>query len=84
MSQNTRTFWVTFAGTALAVTLAVVGLGAWLWTTGGTNAVLVDRLSRVEIRVGQLENNAQTTRDFLIEIRNDVKWIKQSTPRDSH
>lgn len=75
MSQNTKQFWLSFVGAGVGVLVVVTGFGVWLWTTGGSTAVQIERLGRLEYRVEKLETNDTSNLKSLTKIQTNVEWL---------
>lgn len=54
-----------------------IGVIASLFGVAGTAAVSQYRLNVVELKTSEISHDLRKTSDTLLEIKNDVKWIKQ-------
>lgn len=64
----------------LAITL-VISAGGWVSVLAGERRVTNEHLSQHELRLQRLEKARETSDAQLVEIRTDVRWIRQSIER---
>lgn len=64
----------------LAVTL-VISAGGWVSVLAGDRRVVIEQLEQHKIRLNRLEQARENSDAQLVEIRTDVRWIRQAIER---
>lgn len=64
----------------LAVTL-VISAGGWVSVLAGDRRVVIEQLEQHKIRLNRLEHARENSDAQLVEIRTDVRWIRQAIER---
>lgn len=64
----------------LAITL-VISAGGWISVLAGDRRVVIQQLSQHDAKLSQLETARQHNESQLVEIRTDVRWIRQAIER---
>lgn len=65
----------------LAITL-VISAGGWVSVLAGDRRSAYENISQHELRLQKLERARENSDAQIIEIRTDVRWIRQSLERN--
>jgi hypothetical protein len=65
---------------AAVAVMALIAIAPWVFGVGGKSQTVID----LDKRVSSLEQTSKSDHDLLLEVRDDVKWLKQHAQNGSN